>query len=67
MLVPERDAAALAGALDALLRSPERRAALGRTAREEVRRKHTWEGVTQRLEEIYERVSSGTASHPGGT
>ena len=56
VLVPERDAAALAGAIDALLRDPERRAALGRAAREDVRREHTWERVARRFEEIYESV-----------
>ena len=43
-LVPARDPAALAAAVDALLSNPERLAALGRAARENVEGNFTWAG-----------------------
>ena len=50
LLVPVGDAAAFAAALAALLRNPERRAALGRAARERARRLHAAPAVTRELE-----------------
>jgi glycosyltransferase involved in cell wall biosynthesis len=43
VLVPPRDPAALAGALEGLLVDPARRAALGAAARATVQREFTWE------------------------
>ncbi len=63
ILVPERDVIALAGALDTLLKNPEKRVTLGRAAREEVRCKHTWEGVAERFEEIYESAGKENMSN----
>ena len=63
VVVRERDSAALADAIADLLRNPARRAELGRAAREQVRREHTWERVAERFEEIYDRVAQ---PHPRG-
>lgn len=56
-LVPERDAAALAGAIGDLLRQPALRSALGSKAREVVCRDHGWGRVAKDLEAIYERFA----------
>ena len=56
-LVPERDAGALAAAIAGLLRQPSLGTAIGRHAREVVCRDHSWAGVAERFETIYERVS----------
>jgi len=56
MIVPEADAVALAEGIDALLRDPERRRALGAAARETVHREHSWARVAERFEAIYDRV-----------
>ena len=63
VVVRERDSAALADAIADLLRNPARRAELGRAAREQVRREHTWERVAECFEEIYDRVAQ---PHPRG-
>ena len=55
-LVPERNAAALAGAIAQLLGSPEAAAALGRAAREHVERRFGWARVAERLETAYDRA-----------
>jgi glycosyltransferase involved in cell wall biosynthesis len=49
LLVPPGDPQALAGALERLLNEPSLRARLGQTARSEVLRNHTWDGVAQRI------------------
>ncbi|MEO8480717.1 MAG: glycosyltransferase [Acidobacteriota bacterium] len=56
LLVPERDVAALAGALAALLVDPGRRRVLGQAAREAVARNFSWQAVAERLEGIYDHV-----------
>jgi glycosyltransferase involved in cell wall biosynthesis len=53
-LVPERDAAALAGALDRLLRDRETRLALGRAAREDALGRRTWATVAAAFERVYD-------------
>jgi glycosyltransferase involved in cell wall biosynthesis len=62
-LVPERDAAALAAALAALLADSERRRALGRAGRRRAVAELTWDAVAARYRDAYqERVSSGPYS-----
>ena len=57
LVVPERDAAALARSLERLLAEPDRGRALGRSARDTVRRTHDWSCVAERFEESYERAT----------
>lgn len=61
-LVEPGDAAALAAALDELLRAPEARAAMGAANRRRAEAEHGWDRVAARLEGHYEsliRVSRG--------
>ena len=53
VLVPERDASALAQAVDRLLARPEVARALGRSARKEMHRAHSWTRVADRFEAAY--------------
>jgi glycosyltransferase involved in cell wall biosynthesis len=53
LLVPERDADALARAVDALLRDPERRQRLGAAARADVTTRLTWEQTAAAYEAAY--------------
>ncbi len=59
LLVPERDPAALAVAILALIGDPDLRARLGQTARREVVRLHSWTYVAERFEDIYRRARAG--------
>ena len=54
LVVPERDAARLAAAIDALLGDAGLRAAIGGAARERMRREHTWARVAERFETAYD-------------
>lgn len=54
-LVPERDVRALAAAIDALLREPSTRGAIGRRARDFVCRHHSWARVAEDFEAVYHR------------
>lgn len=54
LVVPERDAAALAAAIEELLSDAGLRAAIGGAARERMQREHTWERVAERFETAYE-------------
>jgi glycosyltransferase involved in cell wall biosynthesis len=56
-LVPERDASALATAIDDLLRSPSRASEIGGRARELVCKNHSWAHVAQEFEQTYERAT----------
>ena len=56
-LVPERDAAALAAAIDDLLRQPSTASSIGREARELVCRQHSWERVARDFEAVYEQAA----------
>jgi glycosyltransferase involved in cell wall biosynthesis len=56
-VVPERDAGALACAIDELLREPSARAEIGRAAREQVRFQYSWPRVAEAFESIYERAA----------
>jgi len=62
--VPVGDVAALADALEALLRDPARRAAMGAAGRAAVATTFEWAGVVSRLEAVYDRV---IARSPGRT
>ena len=53
-LVPEANPQALAAAIDRLLRHPEVRLEMGRQAREETVRLHSWERFATRLDDVYE-------------
>jgi colanic acid/amylovoran biosynthesis glycosyltransferase len=55
-LVPERDAAALGAALDALLAGDSLRARMGRAARQLVRERFDLHRQTERLEQLYAEV-----------
>jgi glycosyltransferase involved in cell wall biosynthesis len=60
VVVPDDDAAALAGAIDLCRRDPERRRDLGRAARRTYLERLTWECVLPQIENVYaglERVS----------
>jgi glycosyltransferase involved in cell wall biosynthesis len=56
-LVAERDAAALAVAIEGLLARPEARAAIGSAAREDVLRRRTWASVAEAFEQVYDRAA----------
>jgi glycosyltransferase involved in cell wall biosynthesis len=58
-IVPERDVAALAGAITAVLGDPSGAADMGRRAREIVSRDYGWTRVAERFEMIYRRVLTG--------
>ena len=55
-LVPERDPAALAAAIAALLRDPARRARLGAAGREAVAGRFGWAAAAERFESAYDRA-----------
>lgn len=57
LLVPQRDDAALAGALRRLAADPELRARLGTAGRNDVRSDRSWEEVGRRFVELYERAA----------
>ena len=65
VLVPPRDPAALADALEALLRDPERRAAQAAVAAQRVP-EHELEVVTQEFVDLYERLLDGAPGRRGG-
>ncbi len=56
-VVAPGDAAALATAIDRLMRDPERRRAMGETARGELSKSRDWEDVAARFEAIYDRLA----------
>ena len=56
-LVAERDAGALASALDGLLADPHVRAGLGSAARTDVLHRRTWEIVAEAFEQVYDRAA----------
>jgi glycosyltransferase involved in cell wall biosynthesis len=55
-LVPPRDPQALAERLGELLSQPERRAQMGRAARERVEREFTWPVVAHRTAQLYQSL-----------
>jgi len=52
-LVPMRDSSALANAIQELLDDAERRREMGEAARQYAREQHSWDSLTESLEEIY--------------
>jgi glycosyltransferase involved in cell wall biosynthesis len=56
VIVPERDAPALATALAHLLRDPDRRAAMGRAGRALAEGRFGWEAAAARFEAAYDRA-----------
>ena len=56
VVVPERDAAALASAIGALARDPEQRLRIGRAARELVSRRFGWAETARRFEAAYDHA-----------
>jgi colanic acid/amylovoran biosynthesis glycosyltransferase len=56
LLVPERDADALAGALIALVEAPGRWAAMGRSGRARVEQEHALDVANRKLLSVYHRV-----------
>jgi glycosyltransferase involved in cell wall biosynthesis len=58
-LVPERDAPALASAIDDLLARAELRQAMGARARARVTREYGWTRVAEQFSDIYDRVTGG--------
>jgi glycogen(starch) synthase len=63
-VVAERDAAGLAERIDALLRQPERRAAMGAEARARVVREHGWDVVARAMERAYRLARVGNPTVP---
>lgn len=64
LVVPERDPAALASAIDELLGNPELRERVGRAARARVQARHTWERVAERFEAAYDRAAQARTRPP---
>ncbi|HEU4658975.1 MAG TPA: glycosyltransferase, partial [Capillimicrobium sp.] len=62
LLAPRGDAAALAGALIALLGDPERAAAMGRAGHAKVVARHTWPAVGARMAMALEAALGGGAT-----
>jgi glycosyltransferase involved in cell wall biosynthesis len=56
LLVPPRDAAAIAGAVLELIRAPERRRLMGATARAKVAPHYSLESMVERIEALYEEL-----------
>ena len=65
-IVRQRDAAALAGAISDLLQHPSTAGSLGRSAREEMCRTHSWDRAAAQFDEVYARAtrSASPASAP---
>jgi phosphatidyl-myo-inositol dimannoside synthase len=64
LLVPERDADALAAGIESLLTDADRRASIGRAARHDVDEKYTWERVATRFAQIYDLATEYGVEQP---
>jgi glycosyltransferase involved in cell wall biosynthesis len=64
-LVPERDVAALAAALDRVLASPDRGRAMGAAGRARVIEAFGWDRVAERIEAAYGHAAASFLSHSG--
>jgi glycosyltransferase involved in cell wall biosynthesis len=58
-VVPPRDAGAIAAAIDPLLRSPELRESMGRSARASATERFSWDVIVKRLEGIFHDLADG--------
>jgi glycosyltransferase involved in cell wall biosynthesis len=58
LLVPCKDPAALASAIESLLADDTLRGRLGRNGRDKVLANHRWSTVVERVHRIYEQVAS---------
>jgi glycosyltransferase involved in cell wall biosynthesis len=56
LIVPERDASALAAAIGTLARDPAQRVRLGEAGRSVVKARFGWEFVAARFESAYDRA-----------
>lgn len=65
MLVPERNAGALADALELLHRKPEQALELGQNAALRVREDYTWDRVVENFELVYDEVLGLATFSPG--
>jgi glycosyltransferase involved in cell wall biosynthesis len=65
LLVPERDAGALAAAIETLLADGQLRIRVGQAARREVCERYTWDQYAARLEGIYDRALNRVPVEPG--
>ena len=61
LLVPEKDAGALADALVTLARDPALRARLGAGGRTEIQAERSWDAVGRRFVEVYERARASSS------
>lgn len=61
-IVRQRDAAALAGAISDLLQQPSTARSLGRSARAEMCRAHSWDRSAEQFEDVYARATRSTSS-----
>src|SRR5205823_5367293 len=64
LLVPPRDPAAIAAAVERLLASPDLRRAMGRQARDRVEAHYTWESAALLTEEAYATAYAAAAHAP---
>jgi glycosyltransferase involved in cell wall biosynthesis len=62
LLVPEKDADALAGAIASVIEDPALGARLGRAARLLVEERFGWDRHVDRLEQAYDRAARAAAS-----
>lgn len=63
LLVPPRDPAGLAAAIDALLRDPVRAQEMGKRARERRRREFDLDTMVRNIEALYEELLAGRRGH----
>ncbi len=61
IVVPERDPAALANAIQQLLADPQKSRQLGEAGRQGVMSSSTWEQVARQMRDIYRRVAKNTS------
>ena len=62
LIVPERDATALAGAIETLVQDPVLRARIGQNARRRMQTEQTWARVAERFEQAYALAAEHRAS-----
>ncbi|MXZ71406.1 MAG: glycosyltransferase family 4 protein [Acidobacteria bacterium] len=62
LIVPERDAGALAGAIETLVQDPALGARIGQTARQRMQTEQTWARVAERFEQAYALAADHRAS-----